>query len=71
MAIKRMRAKYDGTCRICGGPLYRGEIILWGRTVGSYHERCVDHKPETTTENVDPMGVDAQYERDCAARCGY
>lgn len=35
-----MIAKYDGTCRSCGGAIEAGEEIKWSRGAGARHINC-------------------------------
>ncbi len=35
-----MIAKYNGTCRACGGTIHKGEQITWSRGAGASHVAC-------------------------------
>lgn len=37
-----MTAKFDGTCRACGGPLPKGTVIDWTRETGARHATLND-----------------------------
>lgn len=38
--MKRMKAKYAGMCRGCGGEIKVGDSIKWGKAEGAHHESC-------------------------------
>lgn len=38
-------AKYDGTCRGCGGPIRKGEKIEWTKKEGAFHQGCKPSGP--------------------------
>lgn len=35
-----MIAQFDGSCHECGGPISKGERIVWTERGGSVHTRC-------------------------------
>lgn len=40
--FKTITAKYEGTCRRCGGTIHPGERVRWAKGCGTYHlkENC-------------------------------
>jgi len=40
MSVKRMTAKYPGTCRNCSGKIIPGQSVMWARSTGAYHVNC-------------------------------
>ncbi len=38
--MKRIRAKYEGSCRWCGTRVMAGEEVLWERGAGIGHVNC-------------------------------
>jgi hypothetical protein len=67
MAPKRMRAKYEGRCRTCGGRIHRGEGIQWSKEAGATHLVC----PNDTSEYLAHRAArqfardEAEYRAEC------
>ena len=40
--MKRITAKFEGTCTGCNGPIHRGMDIYWKKGIGAYHLSCWD-----------------------------
>ncbi|UCC28724.1 MAG: hypothetical protein JSU86_11035 [Phycisphaerales bacterium] len=40
MRARKLRAKYNGTCRNCDGEIRVGDLIYWRRGQGAVHDNC-------------------------------
>lgn len=38
--MKKMRARFEGTCQGCNGPIQKGQWIQWERGKGAFHDGC-------------------------------
>jgi len=49
--MKRMKAKYPGTCNGCSGEIRLGDRIAWSRQDGAFHDSCApSHDPKGDQE---------------------
>jgi hypothetical protein len=48
-------AQFNASCRVCGGPIRRGETILWAKNVGSRHPGCADPEPPVTEDELERL----------------
>jgi len=48
-------AKFDGTCKICGGPTVMGEKINWEKGKGAWHINCLDTKFQPRIQSYTEM----------------
>lgn len=55
---KPMTAKFDGTCRACGGAIHKGDWITYTKRTGAIHSTCPDsganHRDEDEAAGLEP-----------------
>ena len=63
-----MKAKFDGTCRTCGGVIHAGDEIKWSRTEGSRHVDADDCREALEwAEAQAEQAAEMRFEMGCAA----
>jgi hypothetical protein len=66
--VKKMRAKYAGTCSECGGDVAVGDSVYWTRGEGVRHadaEVCDDHA--ALYDGRAEQAAEMRFEMGCAA----
>ncbi|MDH5362783.1 MAG: hypothetical protein OEY99_07150 [Aigarchaeota archaeon] len=46
----RIKARYKGRCRVCGGEINPGDEIEWTRSQGAAHAECATSTSEEPEE---------------------
>jgi len=46
----RIKARYKGRCRVCGGEINPGDEIEWSRSQGAAHVECAASSPREEEE---------------------
>ena len=52
MPPKKLKSRYEGTCRKCNQKYHVGDLVIWRGKDGTDHEKCPVKAEETVTKQV-------------------